>query len=74
MIILTGTDAQSALHVIDSIRKYMEHTPIDPVGIISFSAGITQYVVDDTNNDIIIRADRALYKAKASGRNCVKII
>ena len=37
---------------------------------IQFSAGITEYRPSETIEQTIERADRALYKAKASGKNC----
>jgi PleD family two-component response regulator len=35
-----------------------------------FSAGITEYRPAEAIEQTIERADKALYKAKASGRNC----
>lgn len=37
----------------------------------TFSAGIVQYQHNETVQDFSRRADQALYKAKANGRNCV---
>ncbi len=41
---------------------------------IQFSAGITEYRPAETIEQTIERADNALYKAKASGRNCTVMI
>ena len=38
---------------------------------ITFSAGIAAYVPGDTAEELLARADRALYRAKQSGKNCV---
>ncbi|MDP2881476.1 MAG: diguanylate cyclase [Azonexus sp.] len=39
--------------------------------LITFSAGITQMKLDDTQTTVIKRADEAMYKAKQSGKNRV---
>ncbi len=39
----------------------------------TFSAGLTAYDITEPLDVCIERADRALYKAKASGRNCTVI-
>ena len=40
---------------------------------ISISIGAVQYTDGDTAHSLIDRADKALYMAKASGRNCIRI-
>ena len=39
--------------------------------LITFSAGVAQRRKGESQDEAIARADRALYKAKAAGRNCV---
>ena len=39
--------------------------------LITFSAGVAQRLPGESQDAAIARADRALYKAKAAGRNCV---
>jgi diguanylate cyclase len=39
----------------------------------TFSAGLTEALPQDNRNSILQRADRALYVAKAEGRNCTRI-
>lgn len=39
---------------------------------ISVSAGVAFFRMDDQSDDILRRADEALYRAKARGRNCVE--
>ena len=41
------------------------------IGVLTISLGVTLYSVGDEPADLLRRADRALYQAKASGRNCV---
>jgi diguanylate cyclase (GGDEF)-like protein len=40
---------------------------------IAFSAGLTAALPHDDRSSILYRADRALYVAKAEGRNCTRI-
>ena len=75
LIILGQTDIPKAVSTAERIRKKVEQysfTNDDITLHLTISigvAGITQGV--DTDNSLIGRADRALYEAKASGRNRV---
>ena len=39
--------------------------------LITFSAGVAERLPGEVQDAVVARADRALYKAKAAGRNCV---
>ncbi|MDP1687546.1 MAG: GGDEF domain-containing protein [Hydrogenophaga sp.] len=39
--------------------------------LITFSAGVTGHALDETQAEVIARADKALYQAKAAGKNRV---
>lgn len=39
--------------------------------LITFSAGVTSHAPDETRDEVIARADKALYQAKAAGKNRV---
>ena len=41
---------------------------------VTISIGLTNFRADDTLETAIIRADKALYKAKSEGRNCIRIL
>jgi len=41
---------------------------------VTASFGLTEYIEGDTQESMFKRADDALYKAKNSGRNCVRSI
>ena len=68
-----GTDIDSALL---KVSNRLEQVPsfYSPVGIlpgVTVSIGLTQMQPKDDLQDLIARADAALYKAKMQGRNCL---
>ena len=75
-IILPNTAYEETLKNAERIRKAVEETPfklsLTQEGQVTISLGIASYNGDDeTAQDIIKRADNALYKAKENGRNQV---
>jgi diguanylate cyclase len=73
VMILVGTGADSAVIAADKIRTGISaigfHFRNKPVTVTA-SCGITTFHADDTADSAFDRADRALYRAKDSGRNC----
>lgn len=76
MIVLPETDENGAARVTEWIRGEMEQLALSAAGerlSITVSVGVaTVYGGELRPNDLIERADRALYEAKAHGRNCVQ--
>jgi len=74
VILLPETNLDGALKTMVRVqraltRRYYLHNR-ERV-LITFSAGVAQRRKGETQDEAIARADRALYKAKAAGRNCV---
>ncbi len=73
VMLLVGTDANEARAVAEKIRQEISqlgfHFHDSPVAITA-SCGITAFTGDDTPDLAFDRADKALYRAKESGRNC----
>ena len=72
LLMLPNTTAEDALICVERMRgqlaaRSFEH--IAPKLTVTFSAGIGVCTVDDRTDAIIERADRAMYRAKTSGRN-----
>lgn len=75
-IILLDTSAEPAKIVIDRIRQSFGRLTFDAGArqfSVSFSAGIASSRDFATISDLVGAADRALYAAKAGGRDCVKL-
>jgi diguanylate cyclase len=74
-IILPETNLQAAIKVAESLRKAVAGKEVinrntgDKLGRITLSGGIAQYVDGEAVEDLIERADAALYTAKHNGRN-----
>jgi diguanylate cyclase (GGDEF)-like protein len=74
MVILPETPAAGAARVAEWIRGEIEQLEIaDVPGIaLSVSIGAATATPEEAVDDLLERADRALYAAKAAGRNCVR--
>lgn len=72
-LLLVDTDLSYATGVLQRIRRRIESNSFSHVGRkVTVSAGITQYRLHEDLSGTLGRADRALYAAKASGRNRVE--
>lgn len=71
MVILPGTDRQTALGVIERIRKTVESSRFAGGMTVTISGGIRQYQAEDIA-DFIDEADQMLYQAKRNGKNQVR--
>jgi len=76
VMLLVGSSPAEAYAVADKIRLEIAqlgfHFHDEPVTITA-SCGITNFIAEDTADAAFDRADRALYQAKAAGRNCCVI-
>ncbi len=73
-IIITPQSTLEAMEVlIFAIQNAIAKSSFDSVPNITVSFGVTLYKAGDSAASIQKRADDALYKAKANGRNCYKV-
>lgn len=76
VILMPGTSAQKAKKIAEKLRKKVEESPFnfkkEPVQI-TISFGVGEFNLNESADDVFARADKALYKAKDSGRNQVII-
>jgi diguanylate cyclase len=78
VLIIVGLSDEQVLALTDLIRTTLEKSNLkqrnsdEGIGQVTTSVGISHYKPDDTPLELIGRADKALYQAKAEGRNCIR--
>jgi diguanylate cyclase (GGDEF)-like protein/PAS domain S-box-containing protein len=78
LLILPDTTLEHAMDVAEKLRRKIERLSVvlrgQQLGKITASLGVAEYPRHgDTHNDVLRAADRALYRAKAAGRNRVTL-
>jgi len=76
-VLFPETAARSALGIADRVRRSVEHEPFAagrPFRV-TVSAGVadTQDLAGEDRHELLVRADKALYHAKDSGRNRARL-
>lgn len=72
VVLLPTASLDNAIYLAEKIRAYVEQLEIDVVGHVTASFGVAKVLKTDEMQDVINRADKALYLAKECGKNCVK--
>ncbi|WP_417798106.1 diguanylate cyclase [Terasakiella pusilla] len=72
LIILPNCQLAGAMQLAEKIRLAIAETSFQTVGAKTVSIGVGCYRKGDQVEQLLQRADHALYQAKKSGRNCVK--
>jgi len=73
LLLMKDTTPQDVKHRIESIRTQIDEYIFDVVEHITCSFGIACTTKDDDIDSLLYRADKALYEAKATGKNRVII-
>jgi len=71
MILLPHTDLAGASRLAEKMRTTIAEHEFAGIGQQTASFGVAAYIIDDQPNDLVARADAALYEAKRAGRNQV---
>ncbi len=74
VVVLVGTGEEGARMVADKMRVAVEELGQGmgyPTGLVTASIGVAEYNSAKKEEDVLVAADRALYRAKAGGRNRV---
>lgn len=75
-ILLPHTGEQEARDVADRVRNAVASIKIDCGGTdlsVTISCGVARHMAEEAASQWIARADEALYRAKAQGRNCTRV-
>jgi diguanylate cyclase (GGDEF)-like protein len=75
LIVLKNTSLSTALSVAERMREHISAGPVSLHGVmvdVTVSVGVAVVHPGDEPDDLVSRADKALYEAKSAGRNCVR--
>ena len=73
VILLPGTGAEEAEKIAQDIRLLIAESDANEHGAVTISCGVSEHGIDEPQKSWIQRSDEALYKAKNSGRNQVRM-
>ncbi|RYY75131.1 MAG: GGDEF domain-containing protein [Gammaproteobacteria bacterium] len=71
VLLARNTSLDEAVIIAEQIRAQISAEVSGPEGKISASFGCATLLADETQEQWFVRADSAMYQAKAQGRNCV---
>jgi len=74
VVVLVGTGEEGARGVGEKVRAAVQQVGVGlgyPDGFVTASIGVAEYRPERKDEDVLVAADRALYRAKAAGRNQV---
>jgi diguanylate cyclase (GGDEF)-like protein len=75
VVILPQCNRESAIDVAERLRESIASTPVERMGQVTASIGVATYPSGAKNKEELIEmADRAMYLAKAAGRNRVRTL
>ena len=73
VLLLPGASADDATDVADRVRKGIAEIQLPGCARqMTISLGVASWITGETAEDLLARADRALYSAKSAGRNRVE--
>ncbi len=72
LMIVANASLHEAMELAERIRTSIEQHTDSKVGQITASFGVAELQTDESTASLLNRADKALYKAKLAGKNCIK--
>jgi diguanylate cyclase (GGDEF)-like protein len=73
LAVLPGTEIGGALRCAERVREAVARQPVGADLQITVSAGVAEYRRGESIPELLTRADQAMYAAKRSGRNRVRV-
>ncbi|GAB1393715.1 hypothetical protein MASR1M60_18790 [Rhodocyclaceae bacterium] len=74
IILATTSNCEDTCLFADKLRQLIASYAFPDVGHVTASFGVATYLPDEDIDDFLSRADKALYAAKANGRNRVEVM
>lgn len=71
-IIMPMTTLEHGVEASEKLRQEINDLIFDGLGQVSCSFGVAEFHKDDTIHSLMLRADKAMYKAKSNGKNRVE--
>ncbi|MFM1906549.1 MAG: Diguanylate cyclase DgcM [Pseudomonadota bacterium] len=71
-VLVPHADVVQVQQLAEKLRASLQASPLPAVGTVTASFGVVQYQTTETVQQLLKRADQALYAAKSAGRNCVR--
>jgi diguanylate cyclase (GGDEF)-like protein len=73
LVVNPETPTEGAVALAEKLRSFIADHPLSPAGRTTVSMGVATLLPDERLEDMLRRADEALYRAKAAGRNRVEV-
>ena len=74
VLLLPDTSFLEATGTLERLRARLAHSPLVHEGrgiLVTFSAGVARWLPGESQDELLARADRAMYQAKQAGKNRV---
>jgi len=71
--LMPESDLPGAVQAAERLRAVVAATPLGEAGRVTASIGVSQLGANASAADLFGQADTAMYRAKASGRDCVRV-
>jgi diguanylate cyclase (GGDEF)-like protein len=72
-ILFRYSDPTTVMKIAEQIRQRIDNNSFETIVHVTCSFGLTSILPDETLEEVFVRADRALYRAKSDGKNNVRM-
>lgn len=73
IVLAPGISEDQALILAEALWQILRSEPVDGVGIVTASFGVTAWRTGESSASLLSRVDAAVYKAKAAGRDRLQV-